>query len=140
MQADFCRLIRRARDLRGSARHLRGRIFDVAYEISQSFSHFGECVAQSVVLRSRPDLHTQIAAGNGFGQRRHFFEVGNHGVKGSPQVPNLVVSLNIDLVVEVPGLADLFRHLHKIGQRTRNRSRSLVCDENSQRQRDQSAQ
>ena len=55
-------------------------------------------------------------------------------------MPNLVVSLNIDLVVEVPGLADLFRHLHKIGQRTRNRSRSLVCDENSQRQRDQSAQ
>ena len=63
-------------------------------------------VAQSVAVGARLDFDRQIAAGNGFGNAGHLFEVGHHVAEGARQLADFVLAVDVDLVFQVAGVAD----------------------------------
>jgi hypothetical protein len=72
--------------------------------------HAKECVTQSVALRPGHDFHAQIALGDSHGDPSHFFQIGDHVVKSCGERANFVVAMDVDVLVEVAGIADFTRN------------------------------
>ena len=121
LKAVSCRLVRSAGHLRRSARHLRRRIAHIAHHAAQTLHHAGESICQSVVRGARSGPRpTRFPPAIGFRNRRHLFQVLDQRFESSSQLPNLILTLNIDGVFQIAGLADLVGHMNQPLQRIRN--------------------
>ena len=65
---------------------------------------------------------SQVASGDGFGNSRHLLEVGDHLVEGAGQFADFVVAAQIDIVLEIAGIADGASNIHQVGERFGDRS------------------
>ena len=82
------------------------RIAYVLHQAAQALDHPLESVAQRVALRTRLHFDRQIAAGDGFRNRGHLLQVSHHVVEGAGQFADLVLAADVDVVVQVAGIAD----------------------------------
>ena len=114
-------------------------IAHVLHQAAQAFDHLLEGMPQGVALRTGLDFQRQISAGNRFGNRGHFLQVLDHDGEGARQFSDLVFPLDINVVLEVAGVADLLRYAHQVVQRFCDGLGSGKCDEDSQAHSDQSA-
>ncbi len=126
--------------LAGSAGHLGSRVAHVAHQISQAIHHAHESVAQRVILGAGRYFNRKISSGDGLGNRCHLAQVSHHAVEGPAQFTDLVLTLDIDFVVQVPGGSNLLGDLHQVGQRFGNGPGGAEGDEAAQTQRGQRAQ
>ncbi len=83
------------------------------------------------------DFHRKVAAGDGFGDRSHFLQVLDHRVERPSQVPDLIFSVNVDVVLQIAALADLLGHVNQPGQRPRDSGGRPVGDDDAQAEREQ---
>ena len=125
--------------MRGRTGHLRGSVSDVANQTAQTLGHFCEGVAQGIALRARCNVDVQVASGDGFGNRGHLLEVGDHSIESATQLPDFIIALHIDLVIQITGITDLLRDLHQAAQRLGYRFRGAEGDYSSQSERDNCA-
>ena len=63
------------------------------------------------------DFHGEVAFGNGHGDAGHFFQVGDHIVESSGQSADFVVAMNIDVLIEVAGIANFARDGDEVRER-----------------------
>src|SRR5438270_54736 len=87
----------------------------VLIRFSQSLNHLGEGIAQGVVRGAWLHFEGQIASGNGFRDRRHFLKVGDHLVEGACQFADLIGAGQINVVLQIAGIADGASHIHQVG-------------------------
>ena len=59
----------------------------------------------------------EIAFRDGHGNAGHFFQVRDHIVEGGRQRADFVVAVNVDVLIEVAGIADFARHGNEMRQR-----------------------
>src|SRR6202040_1388460 len=59
-----------------------------------------------VALGARRDFDREITFGDGHGNAGHFLQVRDHVVEGGGQRANFVVAVDVDVLVEVAGVAD----------------------------------
>src|SRR5262249_32295911 len=109
LHADLGGLIGGAGDLVAAGRDLGSGVARGAHDFLQTVGHADEGIAEGVALGARGDFHGEIAFGDGHGDAGHFFQVGNHVVEGGGQGPDFVVSMNVDVLIEVAGVADFLR-------------------------------
>jgi len=78
--------------------------------------HTQEGIAESIALGTRNNFDGQVAFGNGHGDAGHFLQIGDHVVKRGGQGANFIVTVNINVLVEVAGIADFARDSDEMGQ------------------------
>ena len=114
LHADFGRFLGSVGHLIGAAGYLRGAVAHALHHAAQALGHGGKSVHESVTLGARLDGHGQVAAGDGFGNRGHLLQVSDHVVEVLGQLADLVVAFDINVLVQVAGLADLFGNDHQL--------------------------
>ncbi len=117
LDADLGRLIGGARDLSGTSRDLAGGIARGSNEFLQTVGHAKEGIAESVALGTGHDFHGQVAFGDGHGDTGHFLEIGHHVVEGSGQSTDFVIAVNINVLIEVAGVANFASDGNEMGER-----------------------
>ena len=103
----------------GTGGHLRGGIAHRAHQGAQAVGHLGEGGVQGVAVGAGRDLDGEIAAGDGFGDRRHLPEVDDHVAQGLREGSDLIGALDVDLLVEIALVADLAGHVDDVLERLR---------------------
>src|SRR5690348_9648553 len=78
--------------------------------------HAKESIAERVALGARDNFHGQVAFGNRHGDAGHFLEVGDHVIEGGRQSADFVVAMNVDVLIEVAGIADFASNSDKVSQ------------------------
>src|SRR5262249_4042744 len=106
LHADFGGFIGGASDLIAAGGDLGSGIAGGANDFLEAVGHADEGVAEGIALGTRGDFHGEIAFGDGHGNAGHFLQVGDHVVKGGGQGADFVVAVNINVLVEVAGIAD----------------------------------
>src|SRR5258705_9614155 len=106
LHADLGGLIGSASHLIRAGGNLSGGIARGANEILQTVRHADERIAKRVALRTRNNFYAQVAFGNGHGNTGHFLEIGDHIVERRGERADFVVAVNIDVLVEIAGVAD----------------------------------
>src|SRR6266481_1067153 len=96
--------------------------------------HTKESVAESVALRARYDFHTEVTFGYRHGDASHFFEVGDHIIERGGQGTYFVVAMNVDVLIEVAGIANFARHGDEVGERFADGLGGLVCSPDAEEQ------
>ena len=117
LDAHFGRFVGGAGDLTGAGGDLGGPVAHLANEELQTVRHANECVAQCVALRARRNLHRKIALCDGHGNSGYFFQVGDHVVEGRGQRADLISAVNVDVLIEIAGVADFARDGNQMIQR-----------------------
>src|SRR5580658_7494880 len=87
--------------------------------------HAKESVAESVALGTGDNFHGEVAFGDGHGNVRHFLQVGDHIIKGSRESADFVVTVNVDVLVEISGIANFARYSDEVSERLADGLRSL---------------
>ncbi len=106
LDADLCGFIGRARNLIGAGGNLRSAVARGADDFLQAVGHAHEGVAERVALRARRDFDGKVAFGDGHGDAGHFLQVRDHVVEGGGEGADFVVSVNVNVLVEVARVAD----------------------------------
>src|SRR5439155_13532695 len=104
--ADLGGFVGRSGHLIGTSGNLAGRITRGANKLLQAVGHAQKSVAESIALGTRDDFDGQIAFGNGHGDAGHFFQIGDHVVERGGQSADFVVAVNINVLIEVTGIAN----------------------------------
>src|SRR5579862_2582667 len=117
LETDLGGIVRGSGDLVRGAGDLRRSVAHTAHESGKSFDHLGEGVAQSVMAGTRFDLQSQVAAGDGFGNSGHLLEISDHLVEGASQFTDFVIAVQINVVLQIAGIADGTSHIHQVGER-----------------------
>jgi len=117
LDADLCGFVCGAGNLIRTRGNLTRGIARGADKILQAVGHAQECIAESVPLGTRHDFDGQIAFGHGHGDAGHFLQISDHIVEGGGQGANFVVAVNINVLVEVAGVADFARNGDEVRQR-----------------------
>src|SRR5882762_1300238 len=106
LDADLGGFVGGAGNLVGAGRNLRGAITGRADNFLQPVGHAHESVAESVALGTRGDFDREISFGDGHRDAGHFLQVGDHVVEGGGQGADFVIAVDINVLVEVAGVAD----------------------------------
>jgi hypothetical protein len=117
LHANFGGFVGSAGDLIGAGRNLAGGIACGAHEGLQAVRHAHERVAQGIALRTRDNFDAEIAFGHGHGDAGHFLKVGDHVVEGGGQGADFIVTVNVDVLVKIAGVADFAGHGDEVLQR-----------------------
>ena len=96
--------------------------------------HAKEGVAESVALGARHNFHGQVAFGDGHGDAGHFLEVGDHIVEGSRQRADFVVAVNVDVLIEIAGIANFAGDGNEVSERLGDRFCGVVGDADADQQ------
>ena len=126
LDADLCGFVGRAGNLIGACGNLAGRIARGADEFLQAVGHAKKRVAERVALRAGHDFDGQIAFGDGHRNAGHLLQVRDHIVEGSRQRTDFVVAMNVDVLIEIAGIADLARDGNEVSQRLGDRLGRVV--------------
>src|SRR6266478_4389734 len=76
------------------------------HELLQTVGHAKEGVAEGVAPGAGHDFDGQIAFGNRHGNAGHLLEVSDHVVEGGGESANFVIAVNVDVLIEIAGVAD----------------------------------
>ncbi len=120
LDADLCGFIGGTSDLTGAGGNLRSAVARGADDCLQAVGHAHEGVAERVALRARCDFDGKVAFGNGHGDAGHFLQVRDHVVERGSECANFVVSVNINVLVEVARVADFLGDCDEVLQRLRD--------------------
>ena len=107
LHADFGGFVGGDSNLAGASGNLTGGIAGGTDETLQAMGHAQESVPEGVALGTRNDFHAEIAFGDGHGDGGHFFQIGDHVVEGGGQCAEFIGAMDIDILVEITGVADL---------------------------------
>src|SRR6266704_2446928 len=116
LDADLGGLISSASDLIGTGRDLPGGIAGGPHELLQTVGHAKEGIAEGVAPGAGHDFDGQIAFGNRHGNAGHLLEVSDHVVEGGGESANFVVAVNIDVLIEIAGVADFTGDGNEVSQ------------------------
>src|SRR5207245_3120753 len=120
-----------ASDLIRTGGNLTGGIARGANQFLQTVGHAEESIAESVALRTRDNFHGKVAFGDGHGDTGHFLEVRNHIVESGGEGPDFVVAVNINILVEIAGVADFASDGDEVRQRLGNGFRGQEGDDSA---------
>ncbi len=119
--------------------NLSGGIASGAHDFLQTVGHAAESVAQGVALRTRNNLDAQIAFGNRHGNGSHFLEVSDKVVESSGESADLIVAMNVNVLIEVAGVADLACHGDEMGKRKNDGPGGVVGNQDAKQNRQKGA-
>src|SRR6266700_4611434 len=140
LDADLGGLIGSASDLIGTGRDLPGGIAGGPHELLQTVGHAKEGIAERVAPGAGHDFDGQIAFGNRHGNAGHLLEVSDHVVEGGGESANFVIAVNIDVLVEVAGVADFTGDGNEVSQGFGDGLGGIKSDDCPKRKGDQCSQ
>ncbi len=139
LHTDFGGFIGGSGDLIGAGGYLTGGITGGADQILKTVGHSQESIAERVALRAGHDLDGEIAFGDGHGNAGHLLEVGDHVVERGGQGADFVGPMDINVLVEVTGIANLTCDGHEVRQRLGNRAGRVESDDDANQKCEKSA-
>src|SRR5579859_1606304 len=101
--------------------------------------HAHESVAECVALRAGNHFDRQVAFGNRHGNAGHFLEVGHHVVESGCQSADFVVTVDINVLVEIAGVTDFACDSHEVLQWFADGARGVERYQHTGYKREQSA-
>ena len=117
LDADLGGFVGGAGNLIGAGGDLGSAVAGGAHDFLQAVGHPEEGIAKGIALGARNHFDGEIAFGDGHGDAGHFLQVSDHIVEGGGESANFVVAMDINVLVEIAGIADFLGDGDEVLQR-----------------------
>ena len=108
-------------------------------KLLQTMRHAKEGIAEGVSLGAGHNFHAEVAFGDRHGNTRHFFQVGDHIIEGGGQSADFIVAVDVDVLIEVPGVTNFAGNRNEVSERLTDRLGRLVCSADAEDKGDERA-